>query len=84
MVTNVTTHASDIELYKAASQGGATVMLVFDNSGSMGVDSIKEDNPEQNFNIVQGFITGNIYCNGLLSDQYQIDNVSQDIFKDDG
>lgn len=84
MVTNVTTHASDIELYKAASAGGATVMLVLDNSGSMGVDSIKEDNPEQNFNIVQGPLTGTIYCNGLLSDQYQIDNVSQDIFKDDG
>lgn len=86
MVTNVTTHASDIELYKAASAGGATVMLVLDNSGSMGVDSIKEDNPEQNFNIVQGPLTGTIYCNGLLnlSDLYQIDNVSQDIFKDDG
>lgn len=84
VTTNVTTHASDIELYKAASAGGATVMLVLDNSGSMGVDSIKEDNPEQNFNIVQGPLTGTIYCNGLLSDQYQIDNVSQDIFKDDG
>lgn len=86
MVTNVTTHASDIELYKAASAGGATVMLVLDNSGSMGVYSIKEDNPEQNFNIVQGPLTGTIYCNGLLnlSDLYQIDNVSQDIFKDDG
>ena len=84
VTTNVTTHASDIELYKAASAGGATVMLVLDNSGSMGVDSIKEDNPEQNFNIVQGPLTGTIYCNGLLSDRYQIDNVSQDIFKDDG
>lgn len=84
VTTNVTTHASDIELYKTASAGGATVMLVLDNSGSMGVDSIKEDNPEQNFNIVQGPLTGTIYCNGLLSDRYQIDNVSQDIFKDDG
>ena len=43
MVTNVTTHASDIELYKAASAGGATVMLAFDNSGSMGVRSILDD-----------------------------------------
>lgn len=43
MVTNVTTHASDIELYKAASEGGATVMLIFDNSGSMGSGSIWDD-----------------------------------------
>lgn len=57
MVTNVTTHASDIELYKAASAGGATVMLAFDNSGSMGVGSILDD-----YN-VGTTLNGQYYCN---------------------
>lgn len=56
MVTNVTTHASDIELYKAASAGGATVMLAFDNSGSMGVRSILDD-----YN-VGTTLNGQYYC----------------------
>lgn len=95
MVTNVTTHASDIELYKAASQGGATVMLIFDNSGSMDIRSVYEDygigiNPR-----VLSFNDGTkkAYCN-VYYDNYgrvtgyntpaTVTNTTQAIYKDDG
>lgn len=95
IVTNVTTHASDIELYKAASQGGATVMLIFDNSGSMDIRSVYEDygigiNPR-----VLSFNDGTkkAYCN-VYYDNYgrltsyntpaTVTNTTQAIYKDDG
>lgn len=94
MVTNVTTHASDIELYKAASQGGATVMLIFDNSGSMDVRSIKDDyyTEETYKTYPKGVTTKFNYCYlySGYSDSYSKDTklktvtLKQPVFKDDG
>lgn len=33
----------DLEIYEAATGGGASVLLMLDNSGSMNLHSIKED-----------------------------------------
>ena len=43
MLSQSVGHASDTELYKAASAGGAKVMLLLDNSGSMGPASLIDD-----------------------------------------
>lgn len=94
MVTNVTTHASDIELYKAASAGGATVMLVLDNSGSMDVRSIKDDYyTEGTYTTYRKGVTtrsNNCYLYSGNSDSYSKDTklktvtLKQPVFKDDG
>lgn len=94
MVTNVTTHASDIELYKAASEGGATVMLVFDNSGSMDVRSIKADYYTEGTYTTyrKGVTTDSNYCYlyaGYSRDYSQYTTLKtvtlkQPVFKDDG
>lgn len=95
MITNVTTHASDIELYKAASEGGATVMLVLDNSGSMDIRSVNDDYNVGNNPGILSFNNGSrrAYCN-IYYDRYgnitnydtpaTIENKSQKIYNDDG
>lgn len=84
MVTNVTTHASDIELYKAASQGGATVMLVFDNSGSMDERSIEVDYASEGISIDYDD-NDNAYCTkGNDSVNVASSQLTQRIYNDDG
>ena len=53
-------NASDIELYRSATAGGANVMLVFDNSGSMDARSIGVDYKSDGVSI--GTQSGNYYC----------------------
>lgn len=43
MLSQSVSYASDTELYRAASAGGAKVMLLLDNSGSMGPASLIDD-----------------------------------------
>lgn len=84
MVTNVTTHASDIEMYKAASQGGATVMLVFDNSGSMDERSIEVDYASDGISIDYDD-NDNAYCSkNNMIDYISTSQLPQAIYNDDG
>ncbi|RVU81592.1 hypothetical protein EOL70_26125 [Leucothrix sargassi] len=84
MVTNVTTHASDIELYKAASEGGATVMLVFDNSGSMDERSIGVDYASEGISIDYDD-NDNAYCSkNNMIDYISTSQLPQAIYNDDG
>lgn len=84
MVTNVTTHASDIEMYKAASEGGATVMLVFDNSGSMDERSIEVDYASDGISIDYDD-NDNAYCSkNNMIDYISTSQLPQAIYNDDG
>lgn len=71
MVTNVTTHASDIEIYKEPTEGGATVLMMLDNSGSMNSNSIDVDYPNKSW--------GNRNGNTLFNE-----NRSYTVYNDDG
>ncbi len=42
-------HTSDLEIYQGATYGNASIMMMLDNSGSMGTSSITNDYPNINF-----------------------------------
>ena len=76
-------NASDIELYRSATAGGANVMLVFDNSGSMDARSIGVDYKSDGVSI--GTQNGNYYCaQGGKAVWTQSKNFSETIYNDDG
>ena len=76
-------NASDIELYRSATAGGANVMLVFDNSGSMDARSIGVDYKSDGVSI--GTQRGNYYCaQGGKAVWTQSKNFSETIYNDDG
>ncbi|MFW2176588.1 MULTISPECIES: hypothetical protein [unclassified Moraxella] len=84
MMANVTGHASDVELYKAASEGGANVMLVFDNSGSMDERSIGEDYKAEGITLATQ--SNSYYCakTGSASSWVDTTEITQDIYDDLG
>ncbi|MBZ1392893.1 hypothetical protein ACQKCW_06180 [Psychrobacter pacificensis] len=43
-------HTSDLEIYQGAIGGNASILMMLDNSGSMGIDSIPADYPDITFN----------------------------------
>lgn len=83
IVANIPSHASDIELYKAGSEGGATVMLVFDNSGSMDARSIEEDYGNKGFNVVSDR-NNNYYCTNNINNPVKVEKRNAPIYDDNG
>lgn len=82
MLASVTGHTSDIELYKSATSGGATIMMMLDTSASMGYNSIKEDYPEKNFSFIQAY--NSAYCYNDSGYPLRSGTVRQKIYNNDG
>lgn len=72
-------HTSDLEIYQAASNGNASIMMMLDNSGSMNYNSIPEDYPAQGFSIINFF---GIYCSPFNS--VKTDTVTQRLYDNNG
>ena len=75
-------HTSDREIYQGATGGNASILMMLDNSGSMGVDSIPADYPSQEFSISVSRLTGTTYCNFLKP--LKIGTESQRLYDDNG
>lgn len=87
---STTVFASDLEIYQSATNGGATIMMMLDTSGSMDPRSIGEDYSNQGFSL--NAYNGLYYCNAsrdrrgtlILRNQVSTDTLSVDVYDDNG
>ena len=84
-MTSAASHASDLEIYQAPTQGSVVVTMMLDNSGSMNERSIGADYSDR-FN-VNFASNGRYYCNvsGIyLTNQVQSENKTQIVYDNNG
>ena len=77
-------HTSDREIYQGATGGNASILMMLDNSGSMGVSSIPADYPGQNFSLNVGPLSGTTYCESFYRNAIKQVVISQRLYDDSG
>ncbi len=93
-MTSAASHASDLEIYQAPTQGSVVVTMMLDNSGSMNERSIGADYGDKGFAIF--FSSGQYYCNSKFEyrsggiDYYSVsnpmksDSIKQTVYDNNG
>ena len=78
-------HTTDLEIYQGATYGNASIMMMLDNSGSMGPTSLRPPSRGGDYNLAMNVSSSRVwYCESGRKNAMKIETITQTVYDDAG